>query len=778
MRGPIRWIVALLLLVVMTTPVRPVEADSLVRLEQLEWYFANPGLAGIRFYDVAEGNGMYVATATRGHVATSPDGGNWTLHKIAPTFSLGRIAFGAGKFVAASMGDLSVSEDGVNWRALEVCRKITCTTILSSAGTRFNDITFVNGQFVVVGEPGVLVSRDGVHWEKPAITGVDVYSEFESLAYGNGRYVATAVNREIVDKEPLGGAISVGTMAERPEIYTSADGLKWNKVPFEASPGLLLGPYFINGQFFVTARDAILTSRTGLEWTKHPLSAELAKQQLFNRSLVHDGHRYVFFGSDETSRHWVRYTSVDGKTWVLDTPPERALGKVIYSRGRFLSHGAAFWTSEDGVQWEQRVQRQASQFAGRLDGILYGEAGFVTFGDSGAILTSPDGVCWTKQTTPTTATLTDGVYGNGRYLIRSLRGDVLLTSTDARHWTRVEMPGLVGPMAYGDGLFVSEVYQRAQQGSFTMALLKSRDGLNWTKSLERKDIGVTGIAYGEDRFVVIGVDQGPDSDGRRGGHSGISTDGQTWQWKPLPDDPLGGFNMRVLNTFGYGNGRFVALASLTLISADGEEWQWAAPGVGGYKLRYIDGRIVSVGGQAKLGVSQYGTEWKDLRLPTADILTDIAQGSGRVVVVTSNGGILLSSYLNPAEAPDARFTVGCNMYEVQGVPLSMDVAPFIEADASYLPLRYLAHALGVPDEGIKWDPASRRVTLRKGTTVVQVTEGALTMTVNDRPQPIPVGPVIRQDRLFVPVRAVAEAFGYTVSWNPTARSFAFKFGDE
>jgi len=60
---------------------------------------------------------------------------------------------------------------------------------------------------------------------------------------------------------------------------------------------------------------------------------------------------------------------------------------------------------------------------------------FVTVGDSGTILTSPDGTSWTKRTSGTSEYLFGVTYGNGLFVTVGNSGTIF-TSTDGTSWTK------------------------------------------------------------------------------------------------------------------------------------------------------------------------------------------------------------------------------------------------------------------------------------------------------------------------------------------------------
>lgn len=126
-----------------------------------------------------------------------------------------------------------------------------------------------------------------------------------------------------------------------------------------------------------------------------------------------------------------------------------------------------------------------------------------------------------------------------------------------------------------------------------------------------------------------------------------------------------------------------------------------------------------------------------------------------------------------AEAP-ARFWIGRTYYEAVGRQYPMDVAPYIKDGRSYVPVRYSAYALGMPDAGIRWDGATRTVSVRKGDIALRLKLGSflLERRVSGKPPVslvMDVAPEVRFDRVFLPARYVAAGLGYSTAWEPATR---------
>ena len=99
---------------------------------------------------------------------------------------------------------------------------------------------------------------------------------------------------------------------------------------------------------------------------------------------------------------------------------------------------------------------------------------------------------------------------------------------------------------------------------------------------------------------------------------------------------------------------------------------------------------------------------------------------------------------------------------------AMDAKTFVANGRSYVPVRYLALALGVPESGIIWDGKTRTVTLTMGDVTLKMVIGKKTLYVNSTAKQMDVAPVIKGGRTYLPARFVAEAFGYQVGFYDSA----------
>ena len=97
---------------------------------------------------------------------------------------------------------------------------------------------------------------------------------------------------------------------------------------------------------------------------------------------------------------------------------------------------------------------------------------------------------------------------------------------------------------------------------------------------------------------------------------------------------------------------------------------------------------------------------------------------------------------------------------------TLDVAPFIESDRTYDTTRAVAEAFGIH---VDWDGATQTVTLSRSPRQVVLKVGSNEMIVTDavgiRSILLDAAPVLKDNRVFLPVRLWAEHFDLEVKWS-------------
>lgn len=121
------------------------------------------------------------------------------------------------------------------------------------------------------------------------------------------------------------------------------------------------------------------------------------------------------------------------------------------------------------------------------------------------------------------------------------------------------------------------------------------------------------------------------------------------------------------------------------------------------------------------------------------------------------------------------FAIGMDEYFINGQTpgVKMDAKAFIENDRTYVPVRYLAYALGLAPGDVAWDNDKQKATLTKGGTVLEMTIGKAEVITNGQANAIDVAPVLKSEptwRTYLPARYVAEGLGYQVDWDTNTRT--------
>lgn len=113
---------------------------------------------------------------------------------------------------------------------------------------------------------------------------------------------------------------------------------------------------------------------------------------------------------------------------------------------------------------------------------------------------------------------------------------------------------------------------------------------------------------------------------------------------------------------------------------------------------------------------------------------------------------------------DPIIKVGTNL-----APMDMGTAAFIQVESNSLlvPLRFVVLALGLPENAVQWNPANATATIFNGGRVMQFTNGSNAMIVNGVSTVMDngVSAMIKDERMFIPFRALGQALGVDVDWD-------------
>jgi|GEM_PF-2914107 len=537
------------------------------------------------------------------------------------------------------------------------------------------------GRWVALGSAGrTLYSADGRSW---LAADTQLNRPIPGAAYGAGRFIALGTD---------------GT------ISSSTDGVTWTTGASPTVVGLNTGVYAA-GQFIVAGNNGtILRSIDGLNWQT---ASSGTSDHLID--LLHDGTRFIALG-----RYGDLLTSTDGSAWTVRNLGHANLGRIAKSSNGYLitfdNRNAVLW-STDAVTWVERAlpASHSAYIPVTVEATTTGFAVLAIQTATYALLSTSDGSSWTVGNLPSSGSYMRFFEVGNEFYVADVNQHGFWRSSNLRDWTSliplpVDAPHrtmfaggrffILGSDGYcltdsGDGAWERmsplggvRVNRIAFGAGFYLAIgqagdrvARSLDGINW----ETHSVGFGGeqtdLIFDGKKFMAVG------ETGLR-----ISTDGLTWQSRPLPEGAyvraiaygsgkyvIGGRQLftssdgtnwtryetgligNSVRSIAHGNGRWIATSSTTtFLSMDGVTWSGQSPSATGVVV-FANGAFVGERDSA-FYVSYDAVEWEPISLvfdevPLAAGPGGIAYGNGLWTLATIGGNIFRSAELELQTAP-------------------------------------------------------------------------------------------------------------------------------
>ena len=96
-----------------------------------------------------------------------------------------------------------------------------------------------------------------------------------------------------------------------------------------------------------------------------------------------------------------------------------------------------------------------------------------------------------------------------------------------------------------------------------------------------------------------------------------------------------------------------------------------------------------------------------------------------------------------------------------------DTYPMLVNERTMVPLRAVFEALGAE---VNWDDGTKTVTAQCGDDLLSLIVGSDVMNVNGEKVILDSAAFIQNDRTYVPLRAISEAFKYDVLWSEETKT--------
>ena len=268
-------------------------------------------------------------------------------------------------------------------------------------------------------------------------------NQWNSVAYGNGKFVAVATN---------------GTN----RVMYSSDGITWTSASASENSGWISVTYGAD-KFVAVAingTNRIMYSADGINWTSASAPEDVS---------------------------WKGVTYGDGK---------------FVAVAGYATYGVMY--STDGINWTKSVP--APEANNNWSSVTYGNGKFVAVAGSGTnrVMYSTDGINWTAASAPEVNTWQSVTYGDGKFVAVAYSGgdNRIMYSTDAITWNLVGAPEVNSwyEVTYGLDKFVAVAYDG------TNRIMYSADAINWTLAASPEDNGWFSVIYGGDKFVAVSYD--------------------------------------------------------------------------------------------------------------------------------------------------------------------------------------------------------------------------------------------------------------------------------
>lgn len=270
------------------------------------------------YYSVTYANGHFTAVGSGAAVAVSSDGINWTAQNyftIADIWYSSSYGNGILALVDISNPKAAASTDGSTWTRSTL--PAIDTGVETGNGTGYNSVTYGNGRFVAIGSntegKTAAYSIDGITWTRSDLPSLQ---DWRSVTYGDGLFVAVSSRSDVAAYSSDG-------------VTWTAAALPLNREWFSVTSG--------NGIFVAVPiyGDAVAISTDGKNWT----ASTLPSVQDWRTVTYGDG-LFLAIGSvtSGTGGTDVAAISADGKTWTSSTlPVSGSWRSVTYGNGTFVA---------------------------------------------------------------------------------------------------------------------------------------------------------------------------------------------------------------------------------------------------------------------------------------------------------------------------------------------------------------------------------------------------------------------------------------------------------
>ncbi|MBI3774017.1 MAG: fibronectin type III domain-containing protein [Gammaproteobacteria bacterium] len=435
---------------------------------------------------------------------------NWGRVNPRIVGNLAAVTWNGRQLIAVGQGTITgtISNGKINW--------------VPANNQRISKPIWTGTQWVAIDAdtPGtILTSADGMVWTpwKSGTTNVVrkiIWTGSQLVAVGDAGTILTSTDGQIWSSQvsnttnALNGIVWTGSqfvvVGDAGTILTSTNGSTWSTAPALPSSDVLTSIIWTGSQMVAMSNSAVFISSNGMEWVNRTPTGIISAID----AIASNGNQIILTSYTQI------FMSTDGTSWTsISSPPLTRF--VTWTGIEFIVTGYSgkLMTSPDGLTWTEQTTTTMNWL---YEVTRVGEL-LVAVGEYGTILTSSDnGVTWTHEAS--TEHIRDMVTNGAQWVGVGESGSIL-TSPDGVNWTP---RSTATPVQYLWS--VAETSAASIPGIRFIAvgslgaILTSPDGITWTSQNSTTTQMLWGVTWSGGLFVAVG----------EGGTIVTSNDGITW----------------------------------------------------------------------------------------------------------------------------------------------------------------------------------------------------------------------------------------------------------
>ena len=121
-------------------------------------------------------------------------------------------------------------------------------------------------------------------------------------------------------------------------------------------------------------------------------------------------------------------------------------------------------------------------------------------------------------------------------------------------------------------------------------------------------------------------------------------------------------------------------------------------------------------------------------------------------------------------------TIDSKSYTMNGTAYILTEAPLSMNGRTYLPLRFIVDK--VLEANLSWDSSTQEGVIAKNGIAIQLKVGSNTILVNGSKASLDTAPVLRNGRIYLPLKIVSDYFGHTISYNTSSKKITIIGADK